>query len=151
MSEISLLVALEEGRRPLVPCSARWREERVQMLAVLERTAVVHAAELEGEPAYRVLARLAEVTVDSESVTWRPVETKPRWGGRLRRGVRCCYGCGRAAPEASFPARDSWLCADCRRARHRQDVRRGRERQKDSATTGVLHERPEEQLVSTGV
>jgi hypothetical protein len=130
VSEISLLAALEEGRRPLVPCSARWKVERVQVLAVLERTAVVHPAELAGEPPERVLARLGEVTVDPESVIWRPVETKPRWGGRLRRGVRRCYGCGRSAPEVSFPAQNSWLCGDCRRARHRRDVRRGPERRR---------------------
>lgn len=123
-----------EGLPPecvLVPFSAHCRGERVNVLAVLQRTAVVHPARLEGDPQNRALVRRSEVIVERAAIRTRPMK-QGSWGWPPRSGsatadVRRCSRCRRPEGQAVFPEGRSSCCRSCHRELSREWRRRTRQ------------------------
>ncbi|MGH7919889.1 MAG: hypothetical protein ACREQM_08090 [Candidatus Dormibacteraceae bacterium] len=111
--------------------------ESLQVLAVLERTAVVCPAGSDGSGVERSLARLPELFVDPAVIRWKAQGEEKRYG---HDGVvspharRRCPRCHRDEGDVQFRAYRTSYCVDCARAVAREHRRhRASERQRARA------------------
>ena len=132
---IDLETLLTKERLPpewvLVPFSAHCNGELVNVLAVLQRTAVVHPARLEGEPQDRAVVRRSEVIVERGAIVTCPTK-QGSWGWPHRWGsatveVRRCSRCRRPEGQVAFPEGKSSCCRSCHREMSREWRRRTRQ------------------------
>jgi hypothetical protein len=124
LSEV--LAAASRRARLLVPFEGTWNGQAVAVMAVLERTAVVHAADL---PDDRVLARQADVQVHPGRLRWKEARpTRPGEGLVLQPQQRPkrCSDCRRTADETQFRAYKAAYCVECSRRRQAVIDRRRR-------------------------
>lgn len=114
----------------LVPFPADCRGEPVNVLAVLQRTAVIHSVWLRGDPQDRAVVRRSEVIVDQRALRVRPVEDSrsvwPARKGHAITGGRRCSRCRRPEGQVAFPLDRSWCCRSCHRELSREWRRRMR-------------------------
>jgi hypothetical protein len=124
LSEV--LAAAPRRARLLVPFEGTWNGQPVVVTGVLERTAVVQAAEL---PDDRVLARQADVLVHPGRLRWKEARpTRPGDGLVLQAQQRPkrCSDCRRTADETEFRAYKAAYCVECSRRRQAVIDRRRR-------------------------
>ncbi|MGH2930650.1 MAG: hypothetical protein ACRDL8_20770, partial [Solirubrobacteraceae bacterium] len=101
--------------------------ESLQVLAVLERTAVVCPAGSDGSAVERSLARLPELFVDATAIRWKTQGEEQRYGHDgivSSHARRRCPRCHRAAGEAEFRAYRTSYCVECSRQVAREQRRR---------------------------
>ncbi|MGH7920967.1 MAG: hypothetical protein ACREQM_13645 [Candidatus Dormibacteraceae bacterium] len=101
--------------------------ESLQVLAVLDRTAVVCRTGSDEAAVERSLARLPELFVDATAIRWKTQGEEQRYGHDgivSSHARRRCPRCHRAAGEAEFRAYRTSYCVECSRQVAREQRRR---------------------------
>jgi hypothetical protein len=105
--------AADPSARLLVPFEATWRGRPVLVTAVLERTAVCHPADAAGDPDERLVARRAELLVETNGLRWVVPGVERRRGAFevwVKEAPRRCSACGRTPSETAFRAYKAAYC-----------------------------------------
>jgi hypothetical protein len=117
---LSEVLAANRRARLLVPFEGTRNGRPVTVLAVLERTAVVHVVNTPGSSDDRALARQTQVLVHPGRLRWK--EARPARPGeglllRAQQRPKRCSDCRRTPDEMEFRAYKAAYCVQCSRRR----------------------------------